>query len=55
MNINVTIDNPIGYTNEITLHNIVKQGTIIRPILCIVETGKEVKFWKGIVLHMDLK
>ena len=35
-----TIDNQVGYTNEITLHNIVKQGTFIGPILCIVETGK---------------
>ena len=30
----------MGYTNEITLHNIVKQGTIMGTILCIVETDK---------------
>ena len=36
----VTTDTPVGYTNEITLHNIVKQGTIMGPILCIVETEK---------------
>ena len=29
-----TIDTPVGYTNEITLHNIVKQGTTMGPILC---------------------
>ena len=36
----VTIDTPVGYTNEITLHNIIKLGTIIGPILCIVETDR---------------
>ena len=36
----VTIDTPVGYTNEITLHNIARQGTIMVPILCIVETEK---------------
>ena len=30
----VKIDTPVGYTNEITLHDIVKQGTIMGPILC---------------------
>ena len=34
----VAIDTPVGYTNEITLHNIIKQGTIMGSILCIVET-----------------
>ena len=32
----VTSDTPVGYTNEMTLHNIVKQGIIMGPILCIV-------------------
>ena len=36
----VTIDTPMGYTNEITSHNIVKQGTIMGTILCIDETDK---------------
>ena len=36
----VTIDTPVAYTNEITLHNIVKQGTIMGPILCTVVTDK---------------
>ena len=36
----VTIDTPVGYTNEITLHNIVKQETIMGPVLLIVETDK---------------
>ena len=39
-NLIVAIDTPVGYTNEITLHSIVKQGTIMGSILCIVETGK---------------
>ena len=36
----VAIDTPVGYTNEITLHDIVRQGTIIGPALCIVETDQ---------------
>ena len=36
----VSIDTPVGYTIKITLHNEVKQGTIMGPILCIVETDK---------------
>ena len=36
----VSIDTQVGYTNEITLHNIIKQGKIMGPILCIVETDK---------------
>ena len=35
-----TIDTQVGYTNEITLHNTVRQGTIMGPMLCIVETDK---------------
>ena len=34
----VTIDTLVGYINEITLHKIVKQGTIMGPIFGIVET-----------------
>ena len=36
----VKIDTPVGYTNEITLHNIVMNGKMIGPILYIVETDK---------------
>ena len=51
----VTIDTLVRYTNEITLHNIVKQGTIMGPIICIVETDKINKLWKGAILHIDQK
>ena len=34
----VAIDTMVGYTDEITLYDIVKQGAIMVPILCIVET-----------------
>ena len=30
----------MGCTNEITLHNIIKEGTIMGPIFSIVETDK---------------
>ena len=33
----VIIDTPVGHTKEITLHNRVKQVTIMGPILCKVE------------------
>ena len=36
----VTIDTLVGNTNEITLHDIVKQGRIMGTILYIVETDK---------------
>ena len=36
----VAIDTPVRYTNEITLHDILKQGTIMGPILSIVETDE---------------
>ena len=49
------IDTPVGYPNEITLHNIVKQRTIMGPILRIVETDKISKIWEGVILHMDQK
>ena len=42
----IAIDTPVGYTNEITLHNIVKQGTIIGPILYIVETDEINTIWE---------
>ena len=51
----VAIDTPVGCTDEGTLHNIVKQGTIIGPILCIVEKDKVIKLGKYVMLHMDLK
>ena len=43
----VTIDAPFGYTNEITLHNIVMQGTIVRPMQCIVKTDIRNKIGEG--------
>ena len=43
----VAIDAPVGYTNEITLHNIVMQGTIVRPIQCIVKTYIRNKIGEG--------
>ena len=36
----VAIDTPVGYTNEITLHTIVKHVTVMGPIFCIVETDE---------------
>ena len=36
----VAIDTPVICTNEITVHNVVKLGAIMGPIICIVETDK---------------
>ena len=36
----VAIDTPVGCTNEITLHGIVRQRAIMGPILCIVGTDE---------------
>ena len=42
-----TIDTSVVYTNEITLHKIVRQGTFMGPTLCIVETDKINKIGKS--------
>ena len=39
-NATVAIETPVENTNEITLNNVVKQGTIMGPILCTAETDK---------------
>ena len=39
----VAINTLVGYTNEITLYNIVKQGRIMGPILYVVEIDKRNK------------
>ena len=46
----VTIDTPVRYTNEITLHSVVRQGTIMGPIL-----WRQIKLGKGAMLHMGKK
>ena len=37
---NIVIETPIGMTDSITVHEIVKQGTIFGPKLCSVATEK---------------
>ena len=36
----VTRDTSVEYINEIALNNIVMQGAIMGPILCIIETDE---------------
>ena len=37
---NIAIETPVGMTDSITVHEIVKQGTISGPQLCSVATEK---------------
>ena len=37
---NIVIETPVGMTDSITVHEIVKQGTIFGPKVCIVVTEK---------------
>ena len=37
---NIVIETPVGMTDSITVHEIVKQGTIFGPKLCSVVTEK---------------
>ena len=37
---NIVIETPVGMTDSITVHEIVKQGTIFGPSLCSVSTEK---------------
>ena len=48
----VTIDIPVRYMNEIIL-NILKQGTINGPVLCIMKIDK--RNIEGYMQHMDNK
>ena len=38
--LNIVIETPVGITDCITVHNIVKQGTVFDPKLCSVATEK---------------
>ena len=37
---NIAVNTPVGKTSSITVENVIKQGTIFRPILCCVSISK---------------
>ena len=48
----IVIEIPVGMTDSITVHEIVKQGTIVGPKLCSVATEKINGIWEEISTHI---
>ena len=46
----ITIDTPVGKTNEISVENIVRQGTIYGPVLCGISTDKVNKVGETVIM-----
>ena len=49
---NIVIETPVGMTDSITVHEIVKQGTIFGPKLCSVATEKMNSIGEEISTHI---
>ena len=49
---NIVIETPVGMTDSITMHEIVKQCTIYGPKLCSMATEKINGIWEEISTHI---